>query len=161
MFRPVKPDDGHCRPKHVVSVLLYIHTYTINKLCYWLKIPFTSYTHTTGMIHLKTMDGSVHSVMRSRRLSRLSLGVNGKTMIELVMTECLTADPWTGRLPKSYQKRQSLSHLILYTRITSLITMVTLLLSQRFLGARDNFQRLIKISLLFADVHNAKEDLNV
>ena len=33
-FLIVKPDDGRCRPKHVVSVLLYMNTYTINKLCY-------------------------------------------------------------------------------------------------------------------------------
>ena len=51
----VKPDDGRCRPKHVVSFLLYIHTYTTNKLCYWLNTPFTSYTRTTGMIHLKNV----------------------------------------------------------------------------------------------------------
>ena len=81
---------------------------------------------------------------------------NIKKMIELVMTESITADPWTGSLPKSHQKRQRSSHLILCTRITSLNTTGTLLLSERFLGARDNFQRLIKISLLFANVHNAK-----
>ena len=45
------------------------------------------------------MDGSDRSVIRCGRLSRLSLGVNGETMIELVMTECVTADSWTGSLP--------------------------------------------------------------
>ena len=31
----------------------YTKNKPINKLCYWLKIPFSSYTHTTGLIHLK------------------------------------------------------------------------------------------------------------
>ena len=46
-----KPDDGHYRPKHVVSLSEYI---SLNKLrCLTTLSSLSLVTHTTGMTHLK------------------------------------------------------------------------------------------------------------
>ena len=83
-------------------------------------------------------------------------------MVELIMTERVTADLWTGGIPPPPKKKISeapsfVSPYSLHKDHHPYHHGHLVVIREDFWGTRVNFQRLIKITLSFADVHNAQK----